>query len=120
MYKTLEIQKREQEEQAKKEESFASGPRGIYQNLYGELAQKTVSGSNVWHKYPLKLFVYSNDVGEALRPIIGNFLAKLSWLPAILYTILALISQKNRNNDEYIKKEIMFQSLASFILPFCF
>lgn len=71
--------------------------------------------TSVWHKYPLKLMVYSNDVGEAARPIIGNTLAKLSLIPAMFYTGFALNAGKKKEN---LGKEILFQGIASFLMPF--
>ena len=34
--------------------------------------------------WPLRGAAFTNEVGEALRPLIGNF-ATLSWAPALLY-----------------------------------
>lgn len=93
-------------------------PKGIYKDIYKNIEKaKVVSAENndIWHKYPLKLLVYSNDFGEAVRPVIGGFLAKLSWIPAILYTLLAVNSGEDKKDKT---KELAFQAVASFLLPF--
>ncbi|HIS36132.1 TPA: hypothetical protein IAC10_05820 [Candidatus Scatousia excrementigallinarum] len=88
-------------------ENFTSHvPRVLY---------KSVEKANIWHKYPLKLMVYSNDVGEAMRPVIGNVMARLSWIPAVSYTLLAL---NNGNKKDNLAKELAFQGIASFLIPF--
>lgn len=104
-------------------------PKGIYKDLYRQLDEnKSVSfkvkqkedDENIWHTYPLKTMAYSNDIGEALRPIVGGLLAKLSWIPTIMYALLSILSQcfslkeKNSNN---VSRELLFQLLASFLLP---
>lgn len=110
LYRTLETEKHKQ-----KNEAFAArAPRGIYKDIYKGI-EKAQAKNDIWHKYPLKILVYSNDFGEAVRPIIGGALAKLSWIPAIFYTIFALKSKEDKKN---IRKEITFQAVASFILPF--
>lgn len=83
---------------------------GISKVLY-----KNAEKPNIWHKYPLKLMVYSNDFGEAVRPIIGNMMARLSWIPSVSYTLLALKSSGKKDN---LAKEIAFQGIASFLLPY--
>lgn len=70
---------------------------------------------NIWHKYPLKYIVYSNDFGEAVRPVIGNMMARLSWIPSVSYTLLAIGSSDKKNN---LAKELAFQGIASFLLPY--
>lgn len=110
--------------------------KGIYKDLYRQLEEdKSVSfkaneakqteacedKENIWHTYPLKGIAYSNDIGEALRPIIGSFLAKLSWIPAIFYVLGAILSKaldpSSSNKSKELTKEILFQSLASLALP---
>ena len=76
---------------------------------------KQVEKQNIWHKYPLKYIVYSNDFGEAVRPVIGNMMARLSWIPSVSYTLLALNSSGKKDN---LAKELAFQGIASFLLPY--
>ncbi len=76
---------------------------------------KSAEKQNVWHRYPLKLMVYSNDFGEAVRPVIGNMMARLSWIPSVSYTLLALNSSGKKDN---LAKELAFQGIASFLLPY--
>lgn len=89
-------------------ESFTSFPAVMIRNTVRETA-------SVWHKYPLKLMVYSNDVGEAVRPLLGNLFAKLSLIPAVFYTGFALNAGKKKEN---LGKELLFQGIASFLMPF--
>lgn len=130
IYKNLYSNIQKQNENS---EEVRPAKKGIYKNLYpainsqnnrneaftavGVSSLVTVARetSSIWHKYPLKLMVYSNDFGEAVRPVIGNAMAKMSWLPAIGYTFFAL---KNSGKKENLGKEIAFQVLASFMLPF--
>ena len=35
-------------------------------------------------KWPLRGAAFTNEVGEAMRPLIGNY-ATLSWVPALMY-----------------------------------
>jgi hypothetical protein len=104
--------------------SQAFRPRkGIYQNLYRQIEEDkkapTISKEkkNIWHQYPLKALVYTNDLGEALRPIIGNFYAKLSWLPSIIYTFFAISKNNKKAESGNLTREILFQLFASFLLP---
>lgn len=80
-----------------------------------KIIYKTAEKQNIWHKYPLKLMVYSNDFGEAVRPVIGNMMARLSWIPSVSYTLLALNNSGNKDN---LAKELAFQGIASFLLPY--
>ena len=48
-------------------------------------------------QYPLRGAAFSNEVGEALRPVIGNY-ATVSWAPALLY-IGADVYDKYKNKD---------------------
>lgn len=73
-------------------------------------------------KWPLRGAAFTNEVGEALRPLIGNY-ATLSWVPALMY-IGADIYDKYKNNDtEYspnskrLLKQAVFQGMASIFLP---
>ena len=72
--------------------------------------------------WPLRGAAYTNEVGEALRPLIGEY-ATLSWVPALLY-IGADIYDKYKNNEtEYSPssqrglKQAVFQGMASIFLP---
>lgn len=72
--------------------------------------------------WPLRGAAYTNEVGEALRPLIGEY-ATLSWVPALLY-IGADIYDKYKNNEtEYSPsskrglKQAVFQGMASILLP---
>lgn len=95
-------------------EKFTSNvPKALYHGI--EKFPQAVAKADIWHKYPLKLLVYSNDFGEAVRPVIGNFMARLSWIPSISYTFLALNSGSKKDN---LAKELAFQGIASFLLPF--
>lgn len=87
-------------------------PQALYKNV---AKYAPVEKTDIWHEYPLKLLVYSNDFGEAVRPVIGNFMARMSWVPSISYTFLALQSKNEKNN---LAKELAFQGIASFLLPF--
>lgn len=105
--------------------------KGIYVDLYRQLEEdKAVSfksneedkkeKENIWHTYPLKGMAYSNDLGEAMRPIIGASLAKVSWIPTIIYGLFAILSKcsdSDNNKSDGISREILFQLFASFLLP---
>lgn len=119
----------------KKEASLAPiTKKGIYRDIYRNLEEeKAVSfkandaktkedKENAWHTYPLKWMAYSNDLGEALRPIIGGLFAKMSWGPGIFYVIGAIYSKArsstdNPNKSRELNREILFQLLASLLLP---
>ena len=73
-------------------------------------------------RWPIRGAVFTNEIGEALRPVIGNY-ATLSWAPALLY-IGADIYDKYKNDcTEYSPdsrrglKQAIFQGLASIALP---
>ena len=74
--------------------------------------------------WPLRGAAFTNEIGEALRPIIGGY-ATLSWVPALMY-IGADIYDKYKNNEtEYSPdsrrclKQAVFQGMASIVLPLC-
>lgn len=119
IYKNLYTAINEQghiKKETEQENFTARMPKGIYKDLYKNIEKNTAKEtSNIWHKYPLKLLVYSNDFGEATRPIIGNALARFSWIPAIFYTTFAL---KSGTKKEGLGKEVAFQVIASFLMPF--
>lgn len=92
-------------------------PQINYKNIYKSIEKTPIAKetANLWHQYPLKMLVYSNDFGEAVRPVIGNTMARLSWVPSISYTLLALNSGNKRKN---LWKEAAFQGIASFLIPY--
>lgn len=118
-------------ENKKKETSqIKRHPKGIYKDLYRTLetektsfkaSEKKKDKKSIWHTYPLKICAYSNDVGEAIRPVIGAFFAKLSWLPAIFYIIGSILSKVfdsgSPEKSKELSKEILFQGVASLLLP---
>lgn len=72
--------------------------------------------------WPLRGCAFTNEIGEALRPLIGNY-ATLSWAPALLY-IGADIYDKYKNeqteyspNSHRALKQAIFQGMASIFLP---
>ena len=73
-------------------------------------------------KWPMRGAAFTNELGEALRPLIGNY-ANIAWAPALLY-IGADVYDKYKNNEtEYSPdsrrglKQAIFQGLASVLLP---
>jgi len=73
-------------------------------------------------RWPLRGAAFTNEVGEAMRPLIGKY-ATLSWVPALLY-IGADVYDKYKNNEtEYSPsskrclKQAVFQGMASIFLP---
>lgn len=73
-------------------------------------------------KWPLRGAAFTNEIGEALRPLIGKY-ATLTWAPALLY-IGADVYDKYKNDQiEYSPdsrrclKQAIFQGLASILLP---
>ena len=73
-------------------------------------------------KWPLRGAAYTNEVGEALRPVIGEY-ATLSWVPALLYFGADIYDKYKNDNIEYKPdharglKQAIFQSMASIVLP---
>lgn len=73
-------------------------------------------------KWPLRGAAFTNEVGEALRPVIGSY-ATLSWAPALLYIGADIYDKYKNNQTEYSPnskrclKQACFQGLASIILP---
>lgn len=73
-------------------------------------------------KWPLRGAAFTNEVGEALRPLIGEY-ATLTWVPALMY-IGADIYDKYKNdqteyspNSKRLLKQAIFQGTASILLP---
>lgn len=73
-------------------------------------------------KWPLRGAAFTNEVGEALRPLIGEY-ATLSWAPALLYIGADIYDKYKNNQTEYSPsskrglKQAVFQGLASILLP---
>lgn len=82
-----------------------------------------VKRKDIYLDSPIRALGYSNELGEAIRPI-SPLLANLSWLPAIAY-IGADVADKYKQ-DEYgnedpsskrASKQLATQLLASVLLP---
>lgn len=73
-------------------------------------------------KWPLRGAAFSNEVGEALRPLIGGY-ANLTWVPALMYIGADVYDKYKNNQTEYSPdskrclKQAIFQGLASIFLP---
>lgn len=73
-------------------------------------------------KWPLRGAAFTNEVGEAMRPLIGNY-ATLSWAPALLYIGADVYDKYKNDQTEYSPssrrafKQALFQGLASVCLP---
>jgi len=73
-------------------------------------------------KWPLRGAAFTNEVGEALRPLIGNY-ATLSWVPALLYIGADIYDKYKNDQTEYSPnskrglQQAIFQGLASVFLP---
>ncbi|MBE7703583.1 MAG: hypothetical protein E7Z89_05985 [Cyanobacteria bacterium SIG28] len=73
-------------------------------------------------KWPLRGAAFTNEVGEALRPLIGD-LATVSWVPALLYIGADVYDKYKNNQTEYSPnserclKQAVFQGMASIALP---
>ncbi len=72
--------------------------------------------------WPLRGAAFTNEVGEAMRPLIGNY-ATLSWAPALLYIGADIYDKYKNDQTEYSPssrralKQALFQGLASVCLP---
>lgn len=73
-------------------------------------------------RWPLRGAAFTNEVGEALRPLIGEY-ATACWVPALMY-IGADIYDKYKNdqteyspNSKRLLKQAVFQGMASILLP---
>lgn len=96
--------------------------KGIYKDLYQHIEPQKESKKDALHKLPLKAIAYTSNMGEALKPIIGAFLAKLSWIPSLFYAFLAIFtkglsSDKEPSTPQKIPREFLYQAIASFLLP---
>lgn len=73
-------------------------------------------------KMPLRGAAFSNEVGEGLRPLIGEY-ATLSWIPALLYIGADIYDKYKNNQTEYSPssrrgfQQAVFQGMASIALP---
>lgn len=73
-------------------------------------------------KWPLRGTAFTNEVGEAMRPLIGEY-ATLSWAPALLYIGADVYDKYKNDQTEYSPssrralKQAIFQGLASVCLP---
>lgn len=72
--------------------------------------------------WPLRGAAFTNEVGEALRPLIGNY-ANLTWVPALMYIGADVYDKYKNDQTEYSPdsrralKQAIFQGLASVCLP---
>ncbi len=73
-------------------------------------------------QWPLRGAAFTNEVGEALRPVIGGY-ATLSWAPALLYIGADVYDKYKNDQTEYSPdsrrclKQAIFQGMASIFLP---
>lgn len=72
--------------------------------------------------WPMRGAAFTNEVGEALRPIIGSY-ANLTWAPALMYIGADVYDKYKNDKNEYSPdskrclKQAIFQGLASVCLP---
>lgn len=74
------------------------------------------------HKFPLLALMYSSNIGESLRPIIGNTFATLSWAPSILYAYMAISEKRkdatlSKEKEVEFNREIIYQMLGNLLIP---
>ena len=73
-------------------------------------------------QWPLRGAAFTNEVGEALRPVMGGY-ATLSWAPALLYIGADVYDKYKNDQTEYSPdsrrclKQAIFQGMASVFLP---
>lgn len=73
-------------------------------------------------KMPLRGAAFSNEVGEGLRPLIGEY-ATLTWVPVLLYIGADIYDKYKNDQTEYSPsskrglKQAVFQGMASVALP---
>ncbi len=83
---------------------------------------ETGSYSDPLMHWPLRGAAFSNEIGEALRPVIGGA-ATLTWIPALLYIGADVYDKYKNDKTEYSPdsrrclKQAIFQGLASILLP---
>ncbi len=85
--------------------------------------EKKEKRRDIYMEMPVRALGYTNEVGEALRPVIGKW-AWASWVPAIAYIgsdVADKYSQDEYGNQvpsgERAAKQLSNQLLASVILP---
>ncbi len=72
--------------------------------------------------WPLRGCAFTNEVGEALRPLIGSY-ANLTWVPALMYIGADVYDKYKNDQTQYSPdskralKQAIFQGLASVALP---
>lgn len=90
-------------------------------------ADKTINNETGEYKdpmmqWPLRGAAFTNEVGEALRPVIGSY-ATLSWAPALMYIGADIYDKYKNDQTEYSPdsrrclKQAIFQGMASIFLP---
>ena len=73
-------------------------------------------------KMPVRAMAFTSEVGESLRPLIGNY-ATLSWAPVLLYIGADVYDKYKNDKTEYspssrrFLKQAIFQGIASMLLP---
>ena len=83
---------------------------------------KTGEYSDPLMKWPIRGAAFTNEVGEALRPLIGDY-ATLSWIPALLYIGADIYDKYKNDQTEYSPsshrglEQAIFQGMASIFLP---
>ena len=72
------------------------------ENLVKEPEKKQEKRRDIYMEMPVRALGYTNEVGEALRPVIGSW-AWASWVPAIGYITADVVDKYKQ--DEYGKQE---------------
>lgn len=93
------------------------------ENITKEPEKKQEKRRDIYMEMPIRALGYTNEVGEALRPVLGAW-AWASWVPAIAY-IASDVSDKYRQDEygnqtpsgERATKQLSNQLLASVLLP---
>ena len=73
-------------------------------------------------KWPLRGAAFTNEIGEALRPLIGNA-ATICWAPALMYIGADIYDKYKNDKTEYspnsrrLLEQAIFQGMASIFLP---
>jgi hypothetical protein len=88
-----------------------------------EAEKKQEKRRDIYAEMPIRALGYTNEIGEALRPVIGNW-AWASWVPAIAY-IGSDIADKYQQDEygnqipsgERATKQLSNQLLASVLMP---
>lgn len=95
---------------------------GNFQADTRTIDRKTGDYKDPLMKWPLRGAAFTNEVGEALRPIIGGY-ATLSWVPALLYIGADVYDKYKNDKAEYSPdsrrclKQAIFQGCASIFFP---